>query len=318
MRLPKSRWVRAGALLLTAAIGVALGAIALARPTQHETLFVGDSIDTTLLLRGVSSRSDALFLAAPVINGRGAEPVSVVKTTEGEARALFDPSRTSDWEAPENAPAWVILAYGRFQPHVLDSRYPRTTFRTAWVVVAEGVPPVAAQVAYTTKRYDLSRLGSVVGVSSSAVPLPGTYVANSFNDALRFAAPAITGPGSTLHRAQPESVSYVETTVGQARAMFDPDRPGGWGLPDDATAWVIRAYGQYETFCMGCAQHTFGPYTTARVVIVKGTQHARSGYSNERYDLSQLGTVVEVPESVWRQYCVPGDSVNSNYCSQDP
>src|ERR1700674_4641374 len=56
-------------------------------------------------------------------------------------------------------------------------------------------------------------------------PPPSGIFAHTFDDAVRLWKPIFNVHGSTLGIAHVDTVSYVETTVGQARAMFEPDRP---------------------------------------------------------------------------------------------
>jgi len=140
-------------------------------------------------------------------------------------------------------------------------------------------------------------------------------IANTAEDALRLSSSDFTGYGSTLSLAKPEAVSYVKTTVGQAQAMFVPYRPGGWELPEDAPAWAIVAYGEFKSGRPGVVDRTPTPFSAKWIVVVQKTELMRTGASNQRYDLSKLGSVVEVPESVWREYCVPGDRVDPDKCS---
>ncbi len=65
--------------------------------------------------------------------------------------------------------------------------------------------------------------------------------------------------------------------------------------PTDAPVWVVVAYGQFQGKSVP-GSTTPGPsYSSVWVVIPKGQLGMSDGAGNERYDLSQLGTVVEVP-----------------------
>ncbi len=138
---------------------------------------------------------------------------------------------------------------------------------------------------------------------------PPSLIMTTIDDAVRFVTPLFTGHGSTLILAQPQSVSYVETTAGQARAMFEPNRPGGWGVPDSAQVWAIVAYGQFELGSLW-PQPTPGtpalPATAAWFVVVeRSTAYFFDGYSSAQYDLSRLGTVVKLSPSQWQKHCSP-------------
>jgi len=148
--------------------------------------------------------------------------------------------------------------------------------------------------------------------------VPPEIIANTVEDAVRLSSSDFTGYGSTLSLAKPESVSYVETTVGQAEKLFLPYRPGGLGPSKDAPAWAIVADGEFR----GNDRLTPGTpppsVTTIWIVVVQRTEHIYSGGSTERYDLSKLGAVVKVPESMWRQYCGADGMVVDTWCSPAP
>jgi hypothetical protein len=77
--------------------------------------------------------------------------------------------------------------------------------------------------------------------TASRTPQPTGIIANTFDDAVRLWKPIFNIHGSTLTMAHVDTASYVETTLGQARAMFEPDRPGYLGVPDSSPVWVIVA-----------------------------------------------------------------------------
>lgn len=93
-----------------------------------------------------------------------------------------------------------------------------------------------------------------------------------------------------------QSVQYVETTVGQARDLFDPRHEiKVWETADSAEAVVIVAYGEFYTWCMGCEPHTSGPHSTHWAVVPIGQRGTFDLLSNERYDLTRFGAVRQVP-----------------------
>lgn len=121
--------------------------------------------------------------------------------------------------------------------------------------------------------------------------------------------------GGGLELSQLESVSYVETTLGKARALFATDRLSSSDVRDSAPAWVFVSYGQFQDFCMGCAVHYPPIYTTYVVVILKEGTLLRFGDS-QQYDLSELGTPQAVAASVLQQYCVDrvDPAAQARYC----
>jgi hypothetical protein len=135
--------------------------------------------------------------------------------------------------------------------------------------------------------------------SASPTPPPG-IIANTFDDAVRLWKPIFNIHGSTLHIAHVNTASYVETTVAQARAMFEPDRPyspGDWGVPESSLVWVIVAYGQFQPTGIGVTP-TSGVLTTAWAAVVEGGIGTQNSYSNQQYGLSQLGTPHELDPAV--------------------
>jgi len=117
-------------------------------------------------------------------------------------------------------------------------------------------------------------------------------IVNSVDDALKIFAPYL----STL--ALPQSVSHVETTAGQANAMFEPTRV--WAVPADVRVWAILARGESQ----GVPQRDPPPVPTIWVVVAEGPTGAIFVGTDDRVpfggiDLGQLGTVVTIsPSSV--------------------
>ena len=129
------------------------------------------------------------------------------------------------------------------------------------------------------------------------IPVP----VETLDEAIRKAAVWLLG-GYGQIRSELASVSYVETTVGQARKMFTPDRRLEPEVSDDVPAWVFVAYGDFQHFCMACAEQPT-PRTTFVVVVPKDGAIPLKLASNEHYDLRQLGTPQEVSASLLRQLC---------------
>ena len=127
------------------------------------------------------------------------------------------------------------------------------------------------------------------------------------DEALRRAADWFMGSGTFLQLAQPESVSYVETTVGEARQLFERSGPRtAPDVPDDASVWVFVASGQFQMYTPG-AEPPRGPLFSTVVVVIpkdeKGRQFNMASGNDKLADLSQLGTPVEVPSSVLARLC---------------
>jgi hypothetical protein len=135
---------------------------------------------------------------------------------------------------------------------------------------------------------------------NSPTPRRGIIIANTFDDAVHLNKPIFNIHGSTLHMAHVDTASYVETTVGQARAMFEPTRPydpGDWGVPESSLVWVIVAYGQFQPVALAITP-TSGVLPTAWAAVVEGGIGAENGYSDQHYDLSQLGTPHDLDPAV--------------------
>jgi hypothetical protein len=174
--------------------------------------------------------------------------------------------------------------------------------RAAWLLAAGTLA-----LGFTCSRSSTATISTPTktGVETSAPPAtatvwPGLY-ANTIDDAIRLTASLFTGHGGTLSVARPESVSYVATTAAQARAMI-PD--GVLQVPDETPVWLIVAHGEFLPSSVGVSVTPIGPpSTTAWIVIVQGAAaDFMDGYNNDRYDLSQLGTVVDLAPSEWAAY----------------
>lgn len=93
------------------------------------------------------------------------------------------------------------------------------------------------------------------------------------------------------------SLQYVESTVGQARALFRPAQgPEDYWLENlspDTIAWVFLATGQFDLSSRLTGTST--PYPAAIALIPMGVEGSRAGPTREPIDLSRLGNVVDVP-----------------------
>ena len=131
--------------------------------------------------------------------------------------------------------------------------------------------------------------------------------ADTADEALRRAADWFMGGGTFLELAHPQSVSYVETTVGEARQLFERNVPrSAPDVPDDAAVWVFVAHGQFRMYNPGVEPPRGPLFSTVVVVIPKdenGRQFNMGSGNDELADLSQLGTPVAVPSSRLQKLC---------------
>lgn len=107
----------------------------------------------------------------------------------------------------------------------------------------------------------------------------------------------------------PQSVSYVQTTIGQANKLLQPylDWTAGTlavegGLTADTPAWVFVAYGEWERGSQGRivvpTPNTAIAATPATVlweVVAQGKWGHFEGASDVTIDVSQLGTPAQLP-----------------------
>jgi hypothetical protein len=97
-------------------------------------------------------------------------------------------------------------------------------------------------------------------------------------------------------------VTYVQTTAGAAEAFFRPNRVDFENVPEDTPAWAFVAHGEFVLSAAGVGG-TPVPLSTAWVVILKDVYWAaQSAYSNQEYDLGNLGDTKELPASAYSQY----------------
>jgi hypothetical protein len=134
--------------------------------------------------------------------------------------------------------------------------------------------------------------------SASPTPQPTLIIANNIDDAILLSKTIFNRQGSTLAVAHVDSAIYVETTVEQARAFFAPGYLGDWGVPDSDRVWLIVAYGQFEPTAMGITDPSPGVLSAAWAVVPEGTDLLKFTYSNQRYDLSPLGTPSDLDQAV--------------------
>ncbi len=125
-----------------------------------------------------------------------------------------------------------------------------------------------------------------------AASTPVAGVVNTIDDAFLLARVRTFVPGPPIDAHDPKSISYVETTFGQARAAFHLNAAVAQDYPESAPVWVIVAYGN---FALIGNVPTPVLHTTVWLVFVEGHSTQYGGLDDERYDLSQLGAVKEVP-----------------------
>jgi hypothetical protein len=125
-----------------------------------------------------------------------------------------------------------------------------------------------------------------------AVSTPVISIVNTIDDAFFLARVRTYVSRPPIDAHDPKSVNYVETTFGQARTAFHLNAAVAQDYPDSAHVWVIVAYGD---FALIGNVPTPVPHTTVWLVFVEGHSTQYGGLDDERYDLSQLGTVKQVP-----------------------
>lgn len=117
------------------------------------------------------SASQALTLAVPYLSGHGSfwgvhqiTNISYVKTTTNKALAALGPHAQ---EAEDStAPAWLIVATGRFQSARGDvCQCTPPIYSDVGMVIVEGQPGVVSS--HSTKPYSLTGLGAVVTLPKS-------------------------------------------------------------------------------------------------------------------------------------------------------
>ncbi len=153
-----------------------------------------------------------------------------------------------------------------------------------------------ASLAVTTTRVQGPATPTPSAKLTPAVPTSSIgQPANTVEEALGQARSVFTSaPPFVVHDI--ESVVYVDTTVGRARELFDPDHERkAWDAPDHLPAWVVVAYGSFQVKSVP-GSSTPGPsLTSVWVVIPEGDVGLHWWVDSQSYELSRLGTVVEVP-----------------------
>jgi hypothetical protein len=172
--------------------------------------------------------------------------------------------------------------------------------------IAAGILVLAAACVGGESDVSMPVAESTVAQTETAVtPTPPQLVVTTLEQAPGEAAPYFVGPGPPLVLARPRTVSYAETTVGEARRRFEPDGPRtAPEVADDVPAWVFVAHGEFQTFCMGCEMHYSPIYDTVVVVIPKDGGR-RFGLPADDADqhLRELAVPEDVPSSVLQQIC---------------
>ena len=167
----------------------------------------------------------------------------------------------------------------------LRPHFVRRSTRAAWA-------SAAAAIALVT-------LGATCGSSAapdpgltprSSTPRPSLWdpIAQNLTDATSLVRERLTAqPGIS---GEPQSIYYVQTTVGRARDLFDPGRQEKlWITPDDAVAWVFVAYGQFQLTSIHGSDATFA---TVWIVIPRGDGGMFWAGSDQVYDLTRLGEAI--------------------------
>lgn len=141
--------------------------------------------------------------------------------------------------------------------------------------------------------------GSAVATSLSAVATSTYGPANTLQDALTKVREylEVGPPYVVLHDVGP--VVYVETTYGQVVSLRkfngiprDENTPP---FPSTLPVWLFVAYGKFQDRSMAGSTTPGQTYTTRYFLIAKGEKAFSTGATNEQYDLSSLGTVIQVP-----------------------
>lgn len=147
----------------------------------------------------------------------------------------------------------------------------------------------------------LGACGSATQPASSIAPVPTSSIgtaASTIDEALGIAREVFTAsPPYIVH--QIDSLVYVETSVGRARELLDPDRRAPqdrWFAQarEDAAVWVVVAYGTFQWKSVPGDTTPRQPDSSVGVVIANGEVGTFQFGGNGQYDLSQLGAPVEI------------------------
>ncbi len=104
------------------------------------------------------------------------------------------------------------------------------------------------------------------------------------------------------YNADIQSLTYVNTTIGQLRKLFGPPKApgdlastvGAFKARDDTLVWAIVARGQFPTFHMGLGTQ-LPPTSAVWLFVLHDLAGNLSADTNDNYDISQLGEVREIP-----------------------
>jgi hypothetical protein len=120
----------------------------------------------------------------------------------------------------------------------------------------------------------------------------GESVVDNTQDAVDFARDIIEScPGVC---GTPNSVEYVETTVGEAREVLDPGDGYAWEYDNGARAVVVVVTGDFHSSCVACSPQ-YRYFGTVWIVAPIGQKRLVHGDGDTRFDLARLGTVHAVP-----------------------
>jgi hypothetical protein len=152
-------------------------------------------------------------------------------------------------------------------------------------------------------------IGSFEAKTPLALPTRQLTAVTTLDDAVGKASHSFFG-GEGLIVAHARSVVYVETSVGEARSLFQ--RSGERKAPDvgdGVPAWVFVARGEFAVqrpigaYVNVTPNPTPSTFETVAVVIPKDGQRALVFYSGQPYDPSQLGTPTEIASSKLVELC---------------
>lgn len=168
--------------------------------------------------------------------------------------------------------------------------------RHSWVLLSATALALAAGVAFAVILLVARSSETVPASSAPPVPTrPGTDGAQTAEEALEVARDVFTtAPPYVTHEI--ESIEYVETTTGAARALLDPSRTAiRWDVPADLDAWLIIARGRFQYRSVpGSA--TPGPvYEYVWLIVPKETSDRKWGELNLAPDITALGEPAGVP-----------------------
>ncbi len=129
---------------------------------------------------------------------------------------------------------------------------------------------------------------------------PYSETATTVEGAIEIARARIAACPSYCVRDNIQSLTYVKTTVGAARDLFDPNRQiGGGRFISDAfpnsPVWIVVASGDFVMRNRGVIEVEPFSYGSIWVLVPQNAQSTFSSIKLETVDLSELGTVMQVP-----------------------